>query len=394
MRLPRAALATPSKLPVSRIRLPFRPRSLHDGRMPTVADPAAKSPVDTARVALVVRPARADDLEGLFRLAQAAGSGMTNLQPDRVLLAERLAASAAALESEAARDAGAAILFVVEHSGADGDLAGPPVGTASIFPRIGVEWPFYSYRLTRQAQTHKALGKTVAHDMLILANDFDGGAEVGGLFIDAAARGAAAGRLTARSRYLFIAEHRDWFDRLVISDLRGYQDAAGASPVWEALGREFYDMDFAEADRMNAVVGNQFIADLSPKHPIYARLLPRAAREALGRPHDHGRRAMAMLIEEGFHDEGYVDIFDGGPTLCAHIDDLKAVRDSRRVQVAGIDNTILGPPDQLVTSGSGADFRAARGALSIDGNNAATLGAGLAGALRVGPEDYVRHVAF
>jgi arginine N-succinyltransferase len=365
--------------------------------MTTVADPSAKSSAIAAGGTLVVRPARLDDVEGLFRLAEAAGSGMTNLQPDRALLAERLAASEAALRSAAARDGGAAIFFVVERCGEDdGEASGPLVGTASIFPRIGVEWPFYSYRRTRQAQTHKALGKTVAHEMLILANDFDGGAEVGGLFIDAAARGAAAGRLTARSRYLFIAEHRDWFDRLVISDLRGYQDAAGASPFWEALGREFYAMDFAEADRMNAVVGNQFIADLSPKHPIYARLLPPAARDALGRPHDQGRRALAMLLEEGFHDEGYVDIFDGGPTLCARIDDLKAVKESRRAPVAAVVAVVAGiePADQLVSAGSGADFRAARGALLLGGDNAAELELGLARALRVGPGDYVRHVAF
>jgi arginine N-succinyltransferase len=365
--------------------------------MPTVADPAARNPATAAAGGtLVVRPARADDVEGLFRLAEAAGSGMTNLQPDRALLADRLEASTAALESAAARDAGAAIFFVVERCGEEGDASGPLVGTASIFPRIGVEWPFYSYRRTRQAQTHKALGKTVAHEMLILANDFDGGAEIGGLFVDPGARGAAAGRLTARSRYLFIAEHRDWFGRQVISDLRGYQDAAGASPFWEALGREFYDMDFAEADRMNAVVGNQFIADLSPKHPIYARLLPPAAREALGRPHDQGRRAMDMLLEEGFHDEGYVDIFDGGPTLCARIDNLRAVRDNRRVEVAEVVDTIerAATADQLVSAGSGADFRAARGALVVDGANAAQLERGLARALRVGPGDYVRHVAF
>lgn len=361
--------------------------------MPTVVDPATTRPAEPALETLVVRPARLDDVEGLFRLAEAAGSGMTNLQADRALLADRLAASEAALRSQAAREGGAAIFFVVERCDSDGDAVGPLVGTASIFPRIGVEWPFYSYRRTRQAQTHKALGKTVAHEMLILANDFDGGAEVGGLFVDPAARGSAAGRLTARSRYLFIAEHRDWFARQVISDLRGYQDATGASPFWDALGRVFYDMDFAQADRMNAVVGNQFIADLSPKHPIYARLLPRAARDALGRPHDQGRRALEMLLEEGFHDEGYVDIFDGGPTLCARIDDLRAVRDGRRVQVAQVESG-LGPADQLISAGAGADFRAARGALVVDANNAAQLETGLARALRVGPGDYVRHVAF
>jgi arginine N-succinyltransferase len=343
---------------------------------------------------LIVRPARPDDVDGLFRLARAAGPGMTNLQPDRDLLAERLAASAAALRSPEARAGGPAIFFVVERLASERGAGGEAiVGTACIFPRIGMEWPFYSYRLTRQAQTHKALAKTVAHDVLILANDFDGQAEVGGLFVDAAVRGAAAGRLTARARYLFLAQHRDWFGRQVISDMRGYQDAQGESPVWEALGREFYDMDFVEADRMNAVVGNQFIADLSPKHPIYASLLPRAAREALGRPHDDGRRAMALLLEEGFRNEGYVDIFDGGPTLFANIDDLKAVRGSAVSEVAAV-RPLEGPGTHLVGAGLGPGFRVARGGLALSADGRVDLDEGLAAALGVGVGDTVRHAVF
>jgi arginine N-succinyltransferase len=354
--------------------------------------------------ALVVRPARRGDLDGLFRLAKAAGSGMTNLQPDKALLAERLADTEASLLAEDFRARGGPIFFVVERVGTDGTIARDAViGTACIFPRIGVEWPFYSYRLTRQAQTHKArhdalASRAIAHDVLILANDFDGQAEVGGLFVDASARGMAAGRLTARSRYLFLAEHRDWFGRQVISDMRGYQDEAGVSPVWEALGREFYAMDFEEADRMNAVLGNQFIADLSPKHPIYARLLPRAARDALGRPHDEGRQAMALLLEEGFRHEGYVDIFDGGPTLVANIDDLKAVRESRRVQVGRIgppDVSLDGPPaDRLISAGVAGAFRATRGRLTIGEDNLAELDASRARTLGVQVGDWVRHVAF
>ena len=336
---------------------------------------------------LVVRPATPHDLEGLFRLAVAAGPGMTNLPADRGALADRLGGVAAALEADSARAAGAQILFVLEQP--DGAIA----GAACIFPRIGVEWPFYSYRMTRQAQTAKALGKTIAHDLLILANDFDGGAEVGGLFVDPALRGAAAGRLMARSRYLFMAQHRDWFGRQVISDMRGWQDAAGLSPVWEALGREFYDMGFEEADRMNAMAGNQFIADLAPKHPIYASLLPKAAREALGRPHDDGRRAMDMLIEEGFRAEGYIDIFDGGPTLLANIDDLKTVRESRMAQVADV-GSAAGAAVHLVSAGEGAAFRAAKGGLVAGDEGWVWMEGGLGRSLGVGPGSRVRHVRF
>jgi arginine N-succinyltransferase len=348
---------------------------------------------------LVVRPARRGDLDGLMRLALAAGPGMTNLHPNVAILTERLVTTEAALLAEDVRARGAPIFFVVERVGASGvAIHDSIVGTCCIFARIGVEWPFHSYRLTRQAQTHRAMAdpamrKTVVHELLVPATDFDGQAEVGGLFVDASARGAAAGRLTARSRYLFLAEHRDWFGRQVISELRGYQDETGASPVWESLGREFYDMDFADADRLNAIHGNQFISDLSPKHPIYVNLLTKAAREALGRPHDHGRRAMTLLQEEGFRYEGYVDIFDGGPTMSADIDSLKAVRDSRRIQVAEVGGE-AGPADQLISAGHGPSFRVARGGLAINPGNGARLDESLARALGVVVGDWVRHVGF
>jgi arginine N-succinyltransferase len=319
---------------------------------------------------------------------------MTNLPPDRAALRARLLKSEAALRSEEKRSRGAPILFVVEGAAPDAAPGtGPIIGTACIFPKIGVEWPFYSYRVTRQAQTSKALGKAVNHDLLVLANDFDGSAEVGGLFVDPMARGFAAGRLAARSRYLFLAEHRAWFPARVVSEMRGYQDPSGASPVWEALGREFYDMDFEAADQANASSGNQFIADLAPKHPIYASLLPRAAREALGRPHDDGRPARDMLLREGFRFEGYIDIFDGGPTFCAAIDELKAVRESRTSQVGRI-ATIAKAGDHLVSVGAGTAFRAARGGLSSEEGGVVVLDGRLAEVLCVQPGDWVRHVDF
>ena len=303
---------------------------------------------------IVVRTASEADLEGLYALAVTGGSGLTNLPPDRVALAAKLAASSQALISPAAREAGAAILLIVE-------FGGRVVGTSCIFPRIGAEWPFHSYRLTRQSNRSLAVGRLKAQLLLNLANDFDGEAEVGGLFIDPSMRGHALGALAARARYLFIAMHRDWFGRRVIAELRGWQDEHGNSPVWEAVGRHFYDMDFHEADRTGALNGSQFIADLGPRYPLYVSLLPTAAQAALGRPHDDGRPAYEMLLAEGFHGGGYVDIFDGGPTVVADIDAVRTIRDARRVAVAAI---APGGVPALVAAGQGTSFRAARGAVA------------------------------
>ena len=55
-----------------------------------------------------------------------------------------------------------------------------------------------------------------------------------------------------------------------------------SQPIWDAIGRHFFDMGFDEADQHNSQAGNQFISDLMPPYPIYVALLPKSAQEALG----------------------------------------------------------------------------------------------------------------
>ena len=159
--------------------------------------------------------------------------------------------------------------------------------------------------------------------------------------------------------------------------------------MWDAIGRHFYDMEFEEADRTGAIHGNQFIADLGPRYPIYISMLPHAAQAALGRPHNDGRPAHAMLLSEGFRDEGYVDIFDGGPTLVAPIDSVRTVASSRPGTFAG--STDKGAPT-LVATGTKRDFRLVRAAaranddgIRLDEASAAALGLAPGDALQFSP---------
>ena len=326
-----------------------------------------------------VRTATVADADALYGLAVAGGSGLTNLPADRDALRTKLAASDRAIASAEGRETGAAILLMVEH---DSEV----VGTSCIFARVGAEWPFYSYRLTRQANRSRAIERLKSQTLLNLANDFEGEAEVGGLFIDPARRGLALGALAARARYLFIAAHRDWFGRRAIAELRGWQDAEGRSPFWEAIGRHFYDMDFDDADRTGALGGNQFIADLGPRYPIYVSLLPKEAQAVLGQPHDDGRAAFNMIVSEGFVAGDYVDIFDGGPTVVAEIDSIRTVRDARHVTVTAIGE---GGVPVLAASGRGTAFRVARGRATPGG----IIDADLARTLAVAPGDAVLLVA-
>lgn len=331
-----------------------------------------------------VRPAEAGDVEALYEMAKLTGGGFTNLPPDRDALAERLARSQVAFESDLEQPADHLYIHVLVNS-ADGRVC----GTAQIFSRVGETWPFYSYRLGNITQTSKELGRTFKANTLSLTTDMDGSTEVGGLFLHPKERAAGVGRLLARSRYLFIRQHRARFADRVIAELRGIVDDAGCSPFWDALAGKFFGMTFQEADQFNSLHGNQFIADLMPKHPIYLAMLPDSALRVIGIPHYQGRAAMAMLENEGFRYDGYVDIFDGGPTMTAPTDQIRTVRES----VTG--HILPGPPAApraaLVAVGHLKDFRVA--VAQIEGEADIHINADDADLLGLSPGDGVLHVA-
>jgi arginine N-succinyltransferase len=125
------------------------------------------------------------------------------------------------------------------------------------------------------------------------------------------------------------------------------------------VGGLFFGMTFQEADQFNALNGNQFIADLMPKHPVYVAMLPDSARKVIGLPHPTGRAAMRMLEEEGFTYDGYVDIFDGGPTMVARTENVASIRDARDLPV--VDAELERGEKALLASGRLADFRCCYG---------------------------------
>lgn len=332
-----------------------------------------------------VRPARANDLDALYRLATMTGAGFTNLPADRGVLSEKLARSEAAFLREDLPPEDELYVFLAEDA-ASGEIC----GTSQIFSRVGVRWPFYSYKITTLSQSSKELGRTFRAEMLNLVTDFDGATEVGGLFLHPEARKGGLGRLLARSRYLFIAMHRRRFADTVIAELRGRTDAEGGSPFWEGLGEKFFGMGFQEADTFNALHGNQFIADLMPKHPIYTALLSDAARAAIGQPNDSGMPAKAMLEDEGFRHDGYVDIFDGGPTMAVATDQLRAVRDSCNATVTGALRGEKGSA-AILGAGSGNMFNATFANIVAEGDSALIDEPGLT-ALGLKPGDEIRYV--
>ncbi|MBC2667904.1 arginine N-succinyltransferase [Novosphingobium piscinae] len=275
-----------------------------------------------------VRPAQLADLPGLVALAEAADPGMTNLPADRGALAARIERSLDAFARPLAAPEDELYLLVLD------DGTGRAVGTACLFSRIGQTWPFYSYKRTQIVHHSPTLARHDSHELLQITNDFGGASEVGGLFLHPAVRSSGAGRLLARSRYLFIAMHRARFAATTIAELRGWVSPDGGTPFWDAVGRQFFGMSLWEADRYCALHGNQLIADLMPRYPVYVALLPETARAAIGRVHASSQPALRLLEHEGLRLTGHVDIFDAGPSVACPTDQLRTLVDGRTARVA------------------------------------------------------------
>ncbi|WP_336963296.1 arginine N-succinyltransferase [Sphingobium aquiterrae] len=331
-------------------------------------------------MSFVMRPARLDDIQTLYEMAKVTGGGFTNLPPDRTALTHKLERTAEALARTEGGIEDELILMVLENT-----ETGQVRGTCQIFSTVGQKWPFYSYRLGTLTQHSRELGRTFRAQMLSLTTDLEGSTEVGGLFLHPRERAEGLGLLLARSRYLYIRQHRDRFGDRVIAELRGVIDEAGGSPFWDGLAGRFFGMSFQEADEFNAINGNQFIADLMPKTPIYTAMLTDSARAVIGLPHPNGRAAMRMLEAEGFANAGYVDIFDGGPTMVGDIDTLRTVKGARDLRFAGVHEER--GQRMIVACGTLADYRCVYGMVIEQPDGAVALDETSARILDLSPGD-------
>ncbi|HEY0065471.1 MAG TPA: arginine N-succinyltransferase [Telluria sp.] len=271
---------------------------------------------------LVVRAITAGDLDALIDMAGQVGSGMTTLKPDRKMLGDRVKI---AVESFAQtippeqRD----YMFVMEDT-TNGRLA----GICAIKGAVGLDEPFYNYRIGTLVHSSRELEVFSRMDTLYLSNDLTGATELCSLFLHPDYRSGNNGKWLSKSRFLFIAQFPHLFTEKLIAEMRGYQAEDGSSPFYEGLGRHFFKMDFNHVDDLTAMGKKSFIAELMPRQPMYVAYLPEDAQAVIGKVHRSTAPARKLLEAEGMHFEGYVDIFDAGPVLQARVSELRAMRDS------------------------------------------------------------------
>ena len=272
---------------------------------------------------MIIRPATSADLKSLSELAQQTGSGLTTLPNDIELLEEKIESSRLAFASEASTPGLEYYLFLLEDS-----KTGQIVGTSALAATVGLAEAFYTYKVGTVVHSAPELNVHNVINTLYLGNDYTGTTEICTLFLHPDYRKDGNGQLLSRCRFLFMSMHLERFAPTVIAEMRGYSDEYGNSPFWDALGNHFFTMKFTDADALSGEGSNQFIAELMPKYPIYLPLLPKSAREVIGKVHPETIPALKMLEKEGFEYRGYVDIFDAGPSIEVRTKKIKTIQNS------------------------------------------------------------------
>lgn len=285
----------------------------------------------------VIRRADANDLAGFMELARLAGPGFTSLPTDE----EKLLA---VLEGGAAAAAGAPgpIMLALEDV-ETGAVAGCAAVKRGGRPRPG----FANFRLLRDGSGTPR--------QIVMTTEYDDLTEVGALFVRPDFRSKGVGRWLAQSRYLYLATDPASFGETVYAELRGVIHEDGTSPFFEAVGRQWLQMSFKEADRICSIGDNEKLVARMPDEPISLDNFPAEALASMGACHPSGAAARAMLEREGFAFDDVIDLLDGGALLRVKTTDLATIRHSRLARVKCAD--VAEGEMALLASPDAANFR-------------------------------------
>ncbi|AYC32297.1 arginine/ornithine succinyltransferase subunit alpha [Pseudomonas cavernae] len=303
---------------------------------------------------LVMRPAQMADLQDVQRLAADSPVGVTSLPDDVERLRDKIAVSEASFAAEVSFNGEESYFFVLEDS-----ASGRLVGCSGIVASAGFSEPFYSFRNETFVHASRELKIHNKIHVLSLCHDLTGNSLLTSFYVERPLVDTAYAELNSRGRLLFVASHPERFADAMVVEIVGTSDERGDSAFWDAVGRNFFDLSYSEAERLSGLKSRTFLAELMPHYPIYVPLLPDAAQEAMGQVHPRAQITFDILMREGFETDHYIDIFDGGPTLHARISGIRSIAQSRVVPVRVDDAEVgRGGRSYLVANGQLQDFRA------------------------------------
>lgn len=269
-----------------------------------------------------LRAAQLNDLEDLYQLSQLVV--FINLPPDKSIIERKIQSSLQSFISPSATLAENYYLFVLE------DLESQKVvGASMIHAQHGTEdEPHFFLSVGQENKFSSTINTGFIHGTLKLGLDHDGPTEIGGLILspDYRKNNLKLGKQLSYIRFLFMALHPERFKPVVHSELMPPFDRDGRSPLWEAIGRRFMNMEYHDADILSRS-NKEFILSLFPSDTIYETLLPIEARNAIGKVGHDTLPVKKMLESIGFEYVNEVDPFDGGPHYRAELKDIKPVKE-------------------------------------------------------------------
>lgn len=334
----------------------------------------------------ILRPIKKSDYASLHEIAVESGIGFTSLPVNEELLKSKILSAERSFSEHVDIPGKQSYLFVME----DGE-SGEVVGTSGIEATVGLDDAFYHYHLGQVVHASRELKVHNAVDILTLCNDYTGVSEICTLFLRESARKGSNGRLLSKFRFLFMIEHQQRFAETVIAEMRGVSDESGASPFWKWLEEHFFSMDFPTADYLTGIGNKVFIAELMPKYPIYVNLLSPEAQNVIGKVHEKTKPALQLLEQEGFSCRGYVDIFDGGPTVEANLQHIRTAQASRKLPVQVNSSKAAEGELCFVINTQIADFRGVATEVSVDHDGQiAFISAQAAEALNLADGEFIR----
>jgi arginine N-succinyltransferase len=209
------------------------------------------------------------------------------------------------------------------------------IGTSMIFGQLGRKDAPYIYLDVIDEERYSAtLDRHFKHTVLSIGYSYSGPTEIGGLVLHPDYRRVPErlGTFLSYVRFLFLKMHREWFRDEVLAELLPPLEKDGTSHLWDALGRHFTDLTYAEADKLSRM-NKEFIRGLFPEGTIYASLLPQHAQEVIGKVGAQTRGVEKLLRRIGFRYAERVDPFDGGPHFTAMTDEISLVQGTKRLRI-------------------------------------------------------------
>lgn len=212
------------------------------------------------------------------------------------------------------------------------------IGTSMVFGQLGrKDAPYIYLDVIDEERYSQTLDRHFEHTILKIGYSYNGPTEIGGLVLHPDYRQVPErlGTFISYVRFLFIKMHRELFRDEVLAELLPPLEKDGTSHLWDALGRHFTGMTYAEADKLSRQ-NKEFIRGLFPEGTIYASLLPKQAQDVIGKVGAQTRGVEKLLKRIGFRFADRVDPFDGGPHFTAMTDEISLVINTGHLKVARI----------------------------------------------------------